>query len=169
MCLNNLGLPPAPEWPHSCQDHVGIAVSIVRREKNLGHCTGEELIPLLDDENKRVDKQEIDIVTADDCALARICGRIDIDSSPALRDRFLALFEAPHAKVVSIDLSAVTHIDSSGVATLIEALRIARTQNIEVRLQGLQGRLLRLFQLTGILSLFNGSAEINSELASKAV
>jgi hypothetical protein len=32
------------------------------REKSLGHCTGEKPIPLLDDENKRVDKPEIDIV-----------------------------------------------------------------------------------------------------------
>lgn len=138
-------------------------------EKNPGHCTGEELIPLLDYENKRVDKQEIDIATTGDRALVRICGRIDIDSSPALRDRFLALLEAPDATVVSIDLSAVTHIDSSGVATLIEALRIARSQNIEVKLQGLEGRLLGLFQSTGILSLFNENARTNIQSVWKAV
>lgn len=124
---------------------------------------------MLDDENKRVDKQEIDIVTAGDSALARVRGRIDIDSSPALRDHFLGLFAKPQAKVVSIDLSEVTHIDSSGVATLIEALRIARSQNIEMRLQGLEGRLLRLFQATGILSLFNGNPRINTESGRKAV
>ncbi len=127
------------------------------------------MIPLLDDENKRVDKQEVDIATTGDGTLARVCGRIDIDSSPALRDRFLALLEGQHAKVVSIDLSAVTHIDSSGVATLIEALRIARNQNIEVKLQGLEGRLLRLFQATGILSLFNGNARKNPRSGGKAV
>jgi anti-sigma B factor antagonist len=124
---------------------------------------------LLDDENKRVDKQEIDIVTAEDGALVRICGRIDIDSSPALRDRLLALFQAPHMKVVSIDLSAVTHIDSSGVATLIEGLRIARRRDTEVNLQGLQGRLLQLFQSTGILLLFNGSTQTNTQSGSKVV
>jgi anti-sigma B factor antagonist len=70
---------------------------------------------------------------------------------------------------VSIDLSAVTHIDSSGVATLIEVLRIARTQNIEMQLQGLEGRLLRLFESTGILSLFNGNARTNTQSGWKAV
>lgn len=124
---------------------------------------------MLDDENQRIDKHEIDIVTAGDSALARICGPIDIDSSPALRDRFLALFEARYARVVNIDLSAVSHIDSSGVATLIEALRIARSQNIEVRLQGLEGRLLRLFEATGILSLFNGNPRINAQSGWKAL
>ena len=124
---------------------------------------------MLDDENKRVDNQEIGIVIAEEGALARIYGRIDIDSSPALRTRFLELFEAPQAKVVSIDLSAVTHIDSSGVATLIEALRIGRSRNTELRLQGLEGRLLRLFQSTGILALFNGKTRTNAESGSKVV
>jgi anti-sigma B factor antagonist len=124
---------------------------------------------LLGDENKRADNPEFEIVTGGDNALARIYGRFDIDSSPALRDRFLALFERPHAKVVSIDLSAVTHIDSSGVATLIEVLRIAGRHNTEVRLQGLEGRLLRLFQSTGILTLFNGSAQTNTHSGLKAV
>jgi len=54
-------------------------------------------------------------------------------------------------------LSAVTHIDSSGVATLIEALKIARGNKAKLRLQGLHDRLLRLFESTGILALFNGS------------
>jgi anti-sigma B factor antagonist len=158
-----------PESGHSLAKAILASRSQLSVEKNPGHCTGEELIPLLDDENKRVDKQEIDIVTARDSALARIYGRIDIDSSPALRDRLLALFQSPHTKVVTIDLSAVTRIDSSGVATLIEALRIARRRDTEVNLQGLEGRLLQLFQSTGILSLFNGSTEKNSQSGSKAV
>lgn len=109
------------------------------------------------DENKRADKPEIDIVTAEDGALARIYGRIDIDSSPALHDRLLSLLQAPRPNRLSIDLSAVSHIDSSGVATLIDVLKIARGHKTELRLQGLHGRLLRLFESTGILSLFNGS------------
>ena len=124
---------------------------------------------MVGDNSPRLDELEIEIITRGDGALARISGRIDIDSSPALRDRFLALLEAPHAKVVSIDLSGVMHIDSSGVATLIEALRIARGYNTEVRLQGLEGRLLRLFQSTGLLSLFNGSTRANTQSGSKAV
>jgi len=121
---------------------------------------------LLTERDRCIDKPEFDVVIAGGGALARINGYLDIDSSPSLRERLLALFEAPHAKVVHIDLSAVTFIDSSGVATLIEALRIARSHNTELRLQGLEGRLLRLFQSTGILSLFNGNTP---ESGSKAV
>ena len=110
---------------------------------------------VLSDDSESIDKAEINIVASEDGALACLYGRIDIDSSPALRGRLLALLQAPHPKIVSIDLSAVTHIDSSGVATLIEALKIARRNKTELRLQGLHDRLLRLFDATGIQSLFN--------------
>jgi len=125
--------------------------------------------PLLGEDNTHIDELGIEILTSNDGALARISGRVDMDSSPALRERLLGLWEAPPSRVVSIDLSAVTHIDSSGIATLVEALRIARTRHSEVRLQGLEGRLLRLFQSTGILSLFNANTLTNTYSGSKGV
>ena len=111
-------------------------------------------MPLLAD-RKRVDTPELDIVDTENGAPASLKGRVDFDSSPALRDQLIALLHAPHPRTVSIDLSGVTHIDSSGVATLIEALKIARNCETELRLQGLYDRLHRLFEATGILSLFN--------------
>lgn len=108
------------------------------------------------DNRENARKPEISVVVNEDGALACLYGCIDIDSSPAVRERLLLLLQSPNCKIVKIDLSAVTHIDSSGVATLIEALKIAREHRTQVRLQGLQDRLLRLFEFTGILSLFNG-------------
>ncbi len=110
---------------------------------------------MLDYNSKRVDKRQINIVASEDGALASLNGRIDIDSSPAVCDQLIALLHAPHSRTVIIDLSGVTHIDSSGVATLIEALKIARKCKTELRLQGLHDRLHRLFDATGILSLFH--------------
>lgn len=124
---------------------------------------------MLGDKIKRIEKAEIEIVHGENGALVRISSRIDIDSSPALRAELFTILQAPSSKVVNVDLSAVTHIDSSGLATLIEALRMARSHNTELRLEGLEGRLLRLFQLTGILSLFNGSTPTNTDSESKAV
>ncbi len=114
---------------------------------------------MLSSNNERIEKSGMKIVTNENGTLASLYGRIDIDSSPAVHGRFLALFAAPHPKIVSIDLSEITHLDSSGVATLIEALKIARNCKTELRLQGLHDRLHRLFEATGMLSLFNeGSA-----------
>jgi anti-sigma B factor antagonist len=130
---------------------------------------GEEKVPLLANQTTGMDKPEIEVVTGENGAIARICGRIDIDSSPALRAQLLTALKVPGCSVLTLDVSAVTHIDSSGVATLIEALRIARSHNADLRLIGLQGRLLGLFQSTGILSLFNGSTRAESKSGSKAV
>ena len=109
--------------------------------------------------SESIEKSGMKTVANENGALASLYGRIDIDSSPAMLDQLIALFQAPHPRTVSIDLSGVTHIDSSGVATLIEALKIARNCETELRLQGLHGRLHRLFEATGILFLFNGGVK----------
>ena len=110
---------------------------------------------MLSNNIESIEKSGMKTVANENAALASLYGRIDIDSSPAVRDQLIALLRAPHLRTVSIDLSGVTHIDSSGIATLIEALKIARNCETELRLQGLHDRLDRLFQATGILSLFN--------------
>lgn len=102
-------------------------------------------------------------------AVVYLSGRVDIDSSPALRDRLLALLRSGGQRRVSVDLSAVTNIDSSAVATLIEALKIAHAHKTELRLQGLHDDLLRLFEFTGILPLFNGSGQAISQSGSEVV
>ena len=110
---------------------------------------------MLSNDSENIEKSGMKTVANENGALASLYGRIDIDSSPGVRDQLIALLHAPHPRTVSIDLSGVTHIDSSGVATLIEALKIARGRKTELRLQGLHDRLHRLFDATGILSLFN--------------
>ena len=100
---------------------------------------------------------EISSVAGEDSVVVTWQGRVDMDSSPALRDSLLAVLHLANPNLVHIDLSAVTHLDSSAVATLIEALKIARSKNKKLALYGLNSRLLRFFEITGLLALFNGS------------
>jgi anti-sigma B factor antagonist len=89
-------------------------------------------------------------------AVVRPSGRIDVDSSPDLRDRLrILLSEEALPETITVDLAGVSYIETSGVATLIEALRIARHRQTKFRLQGLSGAVLRLFQVTGVLALFD--------------
>ena len=91
-------------------------------------------------------------------------GRLNLDSSPDLRDRLLALLRTPSARAVTIDMEGLAYIDSSGMATLIEALKTARQQQTTLCLRGLQGGLLVLFQASGISTLFeqNGCGSVSS-------
>jgi anti-sigma B factor antagonist len=84
----------------------------------------------------------------------RLHGHFGIDSSPALRDRLLPVLQASFQRVVTLDLADVSYIDTSGIATLLEAVKIARSCNVTFCVKGLQGRVFRLFTATGLLNLF---------------
>jgi anti-sigma B factor antagonist len=100
------------------------------------------------------DGLEIVIHEGEEGITMRLCGRLNIDSSPALRDRLMALLRAQSPKAVIVDLSDVSYLDSSGLATLIEGLGVARMRQTTLCVQGLHGRLLQLFQATRLSSLF---------------
>jgi anti-anti-sigma factor len=88
-------------------------------------------------------------------AIVRLNGRIDVDSSPDLRDCLLDVLSGKQlVHAVTVDLNDVIHIEASGIATLVEALKIARHRQIRIHLQGLHGSVLRLFEVTGLLPLF---------------
>jgi anti-sigma B factor antagonist len=90
--------------------------------------------------------------------IVRPSGRINVDSSPDFRDCLLAVLSAePLPRTITVDLADVSYIETSGIATLIEALRIARYQQTIFCLQGLNGSVLRLFEVTGVLALFESS------------
>jgi len=100
----------------------------------------------------------ITVLRSDDEVLVRLNGRTTVDSSPDLRDRLLqVLSDEPSPRVVTVDLTGVTYIEASGIATLIEALKIARHRQMTFCLQGLGGSVLRLFEVTGVLALFESS------------
>ena len=103
------------------------------------------------------DGLEIAVHHSDKSSTVRLRGRLDIHSSPALRDRLLSMLRVQSSAAVNVDFIEVTYLDSSGIATLIEALKIARSQQTKLCLQNLQDRLLHLFRATGILTLFEKS------------
>ena len=101
---------------------------------------------------------QISVDQAGKDAIVKLSGRIDVDSSPDLRDRLRTLLsEQSLPETIIVDLAGVSYIETSGVATLIEALRSARHHQTSFRLQGLSGAALRLFEVTGVLALFDTS------------
>jgi anti-sigma B factor antagonist len=101
---------------------------------------------------------EIRVLHNHDEVLVRLNGRTTVDSSPDLRDRLLQVLAGkPSPRIVKVDLTGVDQMEASGIATLIEALKIARHLQMTFCLQGLSGSVLRLFEVTGVLDLFNAS------------
>ncbi len=115
----------------------------------------------------RVGDLQIRVIRDKKDTLVQLNGCLNIDSSPSLRDRLLTILQPEAPEVLTVDLSEVSHVDSSGIATLIEALRIARTRNTTLSLKGLQGRLVHVLEVTGIAALFGLSSHPAATSASR--
>ena len=81
-------------------------------------------------------------------------GRITVDNSPEMRDRLAAALK-PKPAELTVDLSRVTYIDISGMATLVEASRIAHQQGTRLVLAGLQGQTRYLVEVSHLDQLFD--------------
>lgn len=68
-----------------------------------------------------------------------IDGRITVNSSNEMRRKLLAALRTGPTQII-VDLSRATYMDSSGVATLLEATRIARNQSTRLVLAGVSGQ-----------------------------
>jgi len=88
-------------------------------------------------------------------------GRITTENSGDMRR---ALNQALRAKpaTVSVDLSDVSYIDTSGLATLVEAARIARGQGTRLLLGGMKEQPRYLFEITHLDRFFDTPAEETS-------
>ena len=111
---------------------------------------------------------QIAVTQGDDATILSLSGRVSVDSSPTLRKRLLAVLRSEARRAVIVDLTQSPSIDCSGIATLVEALKIARNHSVALRLTGLQGRLRNLFAVTGVLSLFEASSHTTGSSNSKA-
>ena len=79
-------------------------------------------------------------------------GDVDLQNAPAARKVLLETVAGEHP--VLVDLSGVDYIDSSGVASLVEALQTARKRNLGFALVAVSESALRVFQLAHLDKVF---------------
>lgn len=80
-------------------------------------------------------------------------GRITVDNSDEVRRALLAALHSRPAQL-TVDLSQATYMDSSGLATLLEAVRLARHQRTRLVLAGVSGQPRCLFEVGHLRLLF---------------
>src|SRR4051794_24539841 len=73
-------------------------------------------------------------------------GDVDLTASPTLRQA-LRQVQAGRPAVLVIDLAQVAYMDSSGVATLVEAMQVARKNGTRMALCGLQDKVRSIFEI----------------------
>jgi anti-sigma B factor antagonist len=81
-------------------------------------------------------------------------GRITVENSGEMRAALSKVLQGKPAELL-VDLSDVSYIDTSGVATLVEAARIARKQGTRFILEGLHDQPRYLLEITHLDHLFD--------------
>jgi anti-sigma B factor antagonist len=88
-----------------------------------------------------------------DHAVVAVAGEIDMATAPYLRDTVEDLVEEGCRRLV-LDVARVTFCDSSGLAVLLLARKTLHKHGGTVRLVGPAAPLVRLFELSGVTTVF---------------
>jgi len=107
---------------------------------------------------------EHEIAERDGSVIVAFSGDVDLQSSPDARK---ILLECVARKMpVLVDLSKVNYIDSSGIASLVEALQTARKGGGNLLLVSVSDAALRVLELARLDRVFTICATIDEGLAS---
>lgn len=96
--------------------------------------------------------------------IIRFAGEIDLYGSPHAREIILNCLKQQRNTVV--DLSGVTYIDSSGVASLVEGYQVAKNSALEFGLINVSKSAMNVLQLAHLDKVFPIHASLNEHLQS---
>jgi anti-anti-sigma factor len=102
-----------------------------------------------ENENGPVKRIEID----GDKATVTLANDIDMDCSPEVRVAFQELIKRKIPQI-NVDLRDVPHMDSSGVATLIEARQRIKRYKGRLILSGMQSKVQSVFEIAKLIDIF---------------
>jgi len=99
-----------------------------------------------------------------DYAVLELQGDVDLSCSPDARKQILACLDT--AKHLLVDLSGVTYIDSSGVASLVEGYQTAKKKGLRFGLVGVSSAAMNVLQLARLDKVFPIHASVEERLKS---
>jgi len=102
----------------------------------------------------------------DDAIVVELSGDVDLHASPEARR--VLLDAVSQGRKVLVDLSKVSYMDSSGVASLIEALKRARDAGLVFGLVSVPDRPLRVLKLASLDRVFTIHEDLAAGLADGA-
>lgn len=106
-----------------------------------------------------------DVSTLDGWTVVSLHGELDVASAPAARERLISLVNEGSTHLV-LDLEGLDFIDSTGLGSIISALKRARTNGGDLRLVCTQSRIRRLFEITALDKAFPLHSSLNEAIRS---
>ena len=83
-----------------------------------------------------------------------LVGDITLFNSPEIRKAMIVLLKDQGVTQLFVNMTAVKYVDSSGIASLVEGLKIARDRGARFVLYGLSKPALTVLELTHLLRVF---------------
>jgi anti-sigma B factor antagonist len=80
-------------------------------------------------------------------------GEVDVYTSPALRDELYRLIDGGATRV-TLDLTDMDFIDSSGLGVFVGALKRIRERSGDLELRGMQPSTRKVLEITGLTQVF---------------
>jgi len=100
----------------------------------------------------------------DDIGIIEVEGDIDMFTSPGLRDTLVPMFKKG-LKGIIVNLSGVSFMDSSGIATLVEGLQWSKKDGKAFVLTGLGTNVLNALSLTKLENVFTIAEDMDKARA----
>jgi anti-sigma B factor antagonist len=91
-------------------------------------------------------------------------GEVDVHSAPVLQSRLAEILDSGQQSVV-VDLSGLSFIDSTGLGALVQTRNHAQQAGAVLRLVCNSERMLKLFRITGLDTVFEIYATVPEALA----
>jgi anti-sigma B factor antagonist len=103
------------------------------------------------------------IIESEGRLIVALEGEIDLEQAGAVRRALLDSLKK--GRNVLVDLSKVTYIDSSGIASLVEGLQVAKKQKSELALVSVSQRVRRVLELARLDKVFLIHADLAAATA----
>jgi anti-sigma B factor antagonist len=107
----------------------------------------------------------IEVKDMNGAMVVALTGDVDLQTSPAVRQKLLECLEK-HTRVIA-DLGAVSYIDSSGVASLVEAFQMSRKKGASFALAAVSPAAMRVLSLARLDKVFSIHPDVTAAIAAK--
>lgn len=97
--------------------------------------------------------------------VVEVSGEIDVYTAPRLRETLISLVDAGNYHLI-VDMEGVEFLDSTGLGVLVGGLKRVRAHDGSIDLVCTQGRILRIFRITGLSKVFSIYDSVDDALAS---
>lgn len=92
-------------------------------------------------------------------SVLRLAGELDLESVSELRTHAEAELAAGRCRTLTIDMSGLTFIDSTGLGLLVELRRMAGVSQIALEITDVPPRIARVMAIAGLAETFGVTAD----------